>query len=35
MWYGEGVPTTPQPGGEYDLLDLGLLKPPYWRPVKE
>jgi len=30
MWYGPGVPTTPVPGERYDLLDLGLFRPPRW-----
>jgi hypothetical protein len=30
MWHGPGVPTDPQPGTRYDLLDLGLIKEPRW-----
>lgn len=30
MWYGPAVPTGPQPGERYDLLDLGLFRPPRW-----
>ena len=30
MWYGPDVPTSPQPGKRYDLLDLGLFRPPRW-----
>ena len=30
MWYGAGVPTAPQPGARYDLLDLGLFQAPRW-----
>jgi hypothetical protein len=33
MWYGRDVPTSPQPGDRYDLLDLGLLRPPRWTPT--
>ena len=32
MWYGPGIPTLPQPGARYDLLDLGLFKAPRWSP---
>ena len=30
MWYGPNVPTSPQAGERYDLLDLGLFKAPRW-----
>ncbi len=30
MWYGADVPTDPQPGERYDLLDLGLFQSPRW-----
>ncbi|HKO23843.1 MAG TPA: hypothetical protein VJY65_03790, partial [Chloroflexota bacterium] len=30
MWYGPSIPTTPQPGEQYDLLDLGLFAAPRW-----
>jgi len=30
MWWGSGVPTDPQPGSAYDLLDLGLFATPAW-----
>jgi len=30
MWYGPDIPTSPQPGERYDLLDLGLFKAPRW-----
>jgi hypothetical protein len=33
MWYGPGIPTAPQPGGRYDLLDLGLFRAPRWTPT--
>jgi len=32
MWHGPGVPTSPQPGERYDLLDLGLFSAPRWFP---
>jgi hypothetical protein len=32
MWYGPDIPTSPQPGERYDLLDLGLLRAPLWHP---
>jgi hypothetical protein len=32
MWYGPDIPTSPQPGERYDLVDLGLFKAPRWRP---
>jgi len=32
MWYGPDIPTSPQPGERYDLLDLGLFKAPRWHP---
>ena len=32
MWYGPDIPTLPQPGDRYDLLDLGLFKAPRWHP---
>lgn len=32
MWYGPDVPTSPQPGERYDLIDLGLFKAPRWSP---
>lgn len=32
FWSPE-VPTTPQPGERYQLLDLGLFAAPTWRPV--
>ena len=34
MWYGPDIPTSPQPGERYDLLDLGLFSAPRWhRPT--
>ena len=33
MWYGPDVPTSPQPGECYDLLDLGLFRRPHWQPT--
>ncbi|HYI25753.1 MAG TPA: hypothetical protein VD767_10115, partial [Thermomicrobiales bacterium] len=30
MWWGNGVPTEPQPGESYDLIDLGLFASPVW-----
>ncbi|MEJ7631263.1 MAG: hypothetical protein WKF28_02075 [Rubrobacteraceae bacterium] len=30
MWHGLGIPTSPQPGEHYDLLDLGLFEAPKW-----
>jgi hypothetical protein len=33
MWHGPGVPTAPQPGENYDLLDLGLFNPPRWTAI--
>jgi hypothetical protein len=33
MWHGPGVPTSPQPGERYDLLDLGLFNAPRWSPL--
>ncbi len=33
MWHGPDIPTSPQPGGRYDLLDLGLLRAPRWTPT--
>jgi hypothetical protein len=33
MWWNAEVPTTPQPGEKYDLLDLGLFAAPTWREV--
>jgi hypothetical protein len=33
MWHGPGIPTSPQPGESYDLLDLGLFRPPRWTPT--
>ena len=30
MWYGPCIPISPQPGERYDLLDLGLFRPPRW-----
>lgn len=32
MWHGPGIPTSPQPGERYDLLDLGLFGAPRWLP---
>jgi hypothetical protein len=32
MWYGPDIPTSPQPGERYDLIDLGLFKAPRWYP---
>ena len=32
MWYGPDIPTSPQPGERYDLLDLGLFRAPRWHP---
>jgi len=32
MWYGPDIPTLPQPGERYDLVDLGLFKAPRWYP---
>ena len=32
MWYGPDIPTSPQPGERYDLLDLGLFEAPRWHP---
>jgi hypothetical protein len=32
MWLGPDVPTEPQPGEAYDLLDLGLFHAPRWVP---
>jgi hypothetical protein len=32
MWLGPDVPTEPQPGEAYDLLDLGLFRAPRWIP---
>ena len=34
MWYGPTIPSEPQPGTNYDLLDLGLFGVPRWRPLK-
>jgi hypothetical protein len=34
MWYGPTIPNEPQPGTNYDLLDLGLFGVPQWRPLK-
>ncbi|MCC6414782.1 MAG: hypothetical protein IT582_02605, partial [Opitutaceae bacterium] len=31
MWRSAEIPTAPQPGKNYDLLDLGLFAPPRWR----
>ncbi len=33
MWHGPGIPTSPQSGEIYDLLDLGLFKVPRWTPT--
>ncbi len=33
MWYGPDIPTSPQPGERYDLLDLGLFRAPRWHPA--
>lgn len=33
MWHGPGIPTSPQPGESYDLLDLGLFRTPRWIPT--
>jgi hypothetical protein len=33
MWYGPNIPTSPQPGERYDLIDLGLFKAPRWHPA--
>ncbi len=33
MWHGPDIPTSPQPGGRYDLLDLGLFRAPRWTPT--
>lgn len=33
MWHGPGIPTSPQPGERYDLLDLGLFRSPRWTPT--
>ncbi|MGH3147786.1 MAG: hypothetical protein ACRDTR_18485, partial [Rubrobacter sp.] len=30
MWFGPDIPTSPQPGERYDLLDLGLFRSPRW-----
>ena len=32
MWYGPDIPTSPQPGECYDLVDLGLFEAPRWYP---
>ncbi len=32
MWHGPDIPTSPQPGERYDLLDLGLFGAPRWLP---
>jgi hypothetical protein len=32
MWYGPDIPTLPQPGDRYDLVDLGLFKAHRWHP---
>jgi len=32
MWYGPDIPTSPQPGERYDLLDIGLFRAPRWHP---
>jgi hypothetical protein len=34
MWSGALVPSAPQAGNDYDLLDMGLFKTPSWRPYK-
>jgi hypothetical protein len=33
MWYGPDIPTLPQPGDRYDLVDLGFFKAPRWHPL--
>jgi hypothetical protein len=33
MWYGPTVPDEPQPGSNYDLLDVGLFGTPRWRSL--
>jgi hypothetical protein len=32
MWYRPDIPTSPQPGERYDLLDLGLFRAPLLTP---
>jgi hypothetical protein len=34
MWFGRNVSSEPQPGAEYDLIDLGLFQEPTWTPVR-
>ena len=33
MWHGPDIPSSPQPGERYDLLDLGLFRAPQWTPT--
>jgi hypothetical protein len=33
LWLGPDVRSIPEPGARYDLVDLGLFRPPTWLEV--